>query len=101
MLIVFAPLALAAFQDAPRSTQTQSPTDIANATKFDLTFDGRRVTGCTVTSTSGYPQVDRYVCDAARSCGDRFSDADRRATCLVRKREELSITIARNLAHLK
>ena len=83
--------------EAPSQPATaQSPTEIANATKFELRFDGGRVAGCTVTATSGNPDVDRYVCDSARSCGDRYSNADGRTACLLKKREELADHIAKN-----
>ncbi|WP_147414289.1 hypothetical protein [Sphingomonas gilva] len=74
----------------------QSATALANATKFNLSFEGRRVNGCTVTATSGNPQVDHYVCEAARSCGDRYSSEDRRADCISRKREELADLIVKS-----
>lgn len=93
--------ALVALQAAVSSSATLSATDLSNATKYDLTRDGSHITSCTVTATSGSAQIDRYVCDAARSCGDRYSDAARQATCMARKREELASQIARNLARPK
>ena len=83
-------------QDAPAESPAQrSPLEIVNATKFDITYQGNRVTSCTITATSGHAQVDRYVCDAARSCGNRYSAADRRASCLAKKREEFAEAIAK------
>lgn len=76
----------------------QSPTDIANVTKYELTYDGKHVTSCTVTATSGSPEVDRYICDAARLCGERYSNDDSRTTCLATKRDELAKDLARTLA---
>ena len=88
---------LVAAQGAVQSDGALSATQIANSTKYDLTFDGAHVAGCKVTATSGSPQVDRYICDAARSCGDRYSDAEHRATCVARRREQLATEIATKL----
>ena len=95
MLIAFVAVALIfGVAEGVPTQAAPSPTEIANATKFDLRFDGARVAACTVTATSGNPDVDRYVCEWARSCGNRYSNADDRATCLVKKREELADHIA-------
>jgi len=77
------------------STPEQSPSAIANATKFNVTYDGGRVNSCTITATSGNPQIDLYVCNAARSCGDRYSTAERRDACVTEKREELARLLVR------
>ena len=73
-----------------------SATEVANSTKFELTFSGPRIVGCSVTATSGFAQVDRYVCDAARNCGDKYSNADRRAACIAEKREQLGRLLAKD-----
>jgi len=82
---------------AAGSAVPQSPTEIANATKFDVIYDGNRVRACTVTATSWNAQVDRYFCDAARFCGDHFKTTDQRAACLATKRQELADQIAKSL----
>ena len=75
-----------------------SASTIANATAYDLRFQGERVSACTVTRSSGNAEVDRYVCDAARMCGDHFHADERRAACMVRERAKLATMIARSLA---
>jgi hypothetical protein len=80
-------IALAA-QNASATPQT--PTEIANATRFKLAFAGKRVSDCTVTATSGNAQVDMYICGAARACGNQYSDPDKQATCVADKRKELA-----------
>ena len=89
-------LLLGSVQVAVGSSQPeQSPSAIATATKFNVTYDGGRVSTCTITATSGNPEIDLYVCKAARSCGDRYSTAERRDTCVTEKREELARLLAR------
>ena len=92
---------LVAAQAALQSDGTQSATDIANATKYVLTFDHEQVTGCTITATSGSPKVDRYICDAARDCGNQHSDADHQAACVTRKCAQLATELAKALAERK
>jgi len=97
MSIMAMAAAFSAAQGIPAtSASSESPLEIANATMFKLTFSGGRVTGCTITATSGSPHVDRYVCDAARLCGDRYANAARRDGCIAKKREELAALIAKN-----
>ena len=91
---------LSGIQDAPADVQGTA-TKLANATTYDLTFRNDRVTDCRVTATSGYAEVDRYVCDAARQCGDQNSKEDRRAACVAKKREELADLIVKKLNRTK
>ena len=96
MMSIMLAVLLGAMQGAtPTSAAPQSPSEMANATKFDVTYDGDRVTACTITATSWNAQVDRYVCDAARFCGNHYKNANQRAACLATKREELSVLIAK------
>lgn len=76
----------------------RSASTIANATAYDLGFKGERVSACTVTKSSGNPDVDRYVCDAARMCGDKFHTDDKRDACMVRERVKLAKMIAKSLS---
>jgi len=84
-------------QSFATNAAAQSPLELANATKMTLTFSGQRVTGCTVTATSNRADVDAYVCNAARACGDKYPrDEDRMTNCLVKSRELLAEKIAAN-----
>ncbi len=73
----------------------QTADSIAHATTFDLQFRGVRVVACTVTATSGNPEVDRYICDAARRCGDTHRTTEKRDACIAMKREELIARISK------
>jgi len=95
MNLVAAMLAIA-WQAAPGSSVTPA-SSLANATKFELSFDGARVSGCSVTATSGNAQIDRFVCDVARTCGDRFRQAERRSACIAAKREDLAKSLEKEL----
>ncbi|WP_445191828.1 hypothetical protein ACT009_14815 [Sphingomonas sp. Tas61C01] len=75
-----------------------SASTIANATAYDLGFKSERVSACTVTKSSGNADVDRYVCDAARMCGDKFHTGDQRDACMVRERVKLAKIIAESLS---
>jgi hypothetical protein len=96
--IVASALIIAALQDTTgQSIEQASALQVVNKTKFELAFNGRRVSRCHVTASSGFAQVDRYVCDAARTCGDKYTRTDRRAACLADKRQQLAGLIAREL----
>ena len=76
-------------------------TQMANATQFNVTFSGRRVSACTVTATSGNPQIDMAVCQAAQRCGNKFHSVEAMAPCVWQKREEVAAHIAEHLSKAK
>ena len=78
-----------------------SASTIANATTYDLRFEGERVSACTVTASSGNPDIDRYVCDAARMCGDKYRSGNKRDACVVRERDKLAVMVAKSLSRTR
>jgi hypothetical protein len=97
MIVLAVTLLVGALQAGAVDLEHQA-SKIANATAYDLRFEGERVSACTVTASSGNPDVDRYVCDAARMCGDKYRSDDKRDNCVVRERDKLAIMIAKSLS---
>jgi hypothetical protein len=100
MMVGFVAMALAfgAPQETPAApTVPQAALDLANATKVSLIFTGEHVSGCRVTATSNRADIDEYVCDAAKTCGDKYPrNEDSREACLIERRNLLATKIAAN-----